>query len=133
MNFCVLKQIEMKTYREPISLSSSYQGAHVHESLWTKFINWCAAQEERRYLWLGLAIGGHGCVFTILTVLAIMLAGNPIILWPFALGAMATCLIVNLAALPTKITIPVFFASLLIDVAIIGFCVAQGLSFSNIY
>jgi hypothetical protein len=123
----------MKTYREPLSITSSYQGVNVHESLWTKFINWCAAQEERRYFWLGLAIGGHGCVFTILTVLAIMLAGNPIILWPFALGAMAACLIVNLAAMPTKITIPVFFASLLIDAAIIGICVAHGLSFSNIY
>jgi hypothetical protein len=38
---------------------------------------------------------------------------------------MTMCVIVNLAALPTKITIPVLFFSLLIDVVIIGMCIAN--------
>ena len=80
-------------------------------SLWSKFINWTDKQEENRFGWTAFAIAGHGCVFTIITVATILLTGNNFIFWPFAIGAMTTCLIVNLAALPTKITIPVLFFS----------------------
>ena len=132
-NFCVLKLNEMKTYREPLSISSSYHGAMAHESLWTRFINWCTAQEEKKMLWLAIGLAGHGCVITILTLMAIMLSGNPVILWPFAMAAMASCLIVNLAALPTKITIPVFFFSVLIDLVIIGICISNGINMNSIF
>jgi hypothetical protein len=39
--------------------------------------------------------------------------------WPIAIAAMAASLITNLAALPTRITIPTLFISVLIDVAIV--------------
>jgi len=39
--------------------------------------------------------------------------------------AMGLTLIVNLAAMPTKITIPVFALSVIIDIAIIIGCVLQ--------
>ncbi|HET6995103.1 MAG TPA: hypothetical protein VFI06_08990 [Chitinophagaceae bacterium] len=88
-------------------------------SAWSTFINWCNDQEENRFLWLAIGVAGHGCVVTPLTLLAVMLAGNPMFFWPFAIGAMAMCLVSNLAAMPTKITIPVLFLSLFIDLAII--------------
>ncbi len=84
-------------------------------------------------LWLAISLAGHGCVLTIITMFAIMFAGNNFIFWPFAIGAMAMCLIVNLAAMPTKITIPVFFLSVLIDVVIIAICVATGFNMSPVY
>lgn len=97
-------------------------------SLTDRFFAWCHAQEENRLLWLGIIVGGHGCVITPLTLLFIMLAGNPAIMWPFAIAAMTMALVVNLAALPTKITIPIFFFSLLIDLFIIINCIAIGFS-----
>jgi hypothetical protein len=123
----------MKTYREPMSISSSYHGAMTHESLWTRFINWCAAQEEKRMFWLAIGVAGHGCVITVLTVLAIVTSGNLTYLWPFVIAAMTSCLVVNLAALPTKITIPVSFFSVLIDVVIIGICISNGINLNSIF
>jgi len=43
------------------------------------------------------------------------------------MGAMCVCLVVNLAALPTRITIPVFALSVLVDVFIIANCIVAGL------
>ena len=95
-------------------------------SLVTKFSNWTKEQEKNRMLWLAFAVAGHGCVITIITMFAILFTGNNFVFWPFAIGAMAMTLIVNLAAMPTKITIPVFFLSILIDVVIIALCLANG-------
>jgi hypothetical protein len=65
--------------------------------------------------------------------MAIVFTGNHFIFWPFAIGAMAACLVVNLAAMPTRIIIPVFFISLLIDLVIIVLCVANGFDISATY
>jgi|SRR6185436_8857256 len=94
--------------------------------LWRKFITWCESQEKYRFGWLGAAITLHGCVLTILSMFAVVMSGNHFIFWPFIIGAMGVTLVVNLAAMPTKITIPVFFFSILIDLAIIISCIAIG-------
>lgn len=94
-----------------------------HTSLWRRFINWADKQEEHRFGWTAFSITGHGCVFTLITVMVIIFSGNHFILWPFALGSMVACLIVNLGAMPTKITIPVLFFSLVVDLAIILICI----------
>ena len=98
------------------------------KSIVRRFFDWCEKQEKDRLLWVGIAVGGHGCVFTPMTLLFIMLAGNSFVLWHFAIGAMAMSLIVNLAALPTKITIPILFLSLAIDLVIIVQCIGIGLA-----
>ncbi len=102
-------------------------------SLWKRFINWANGQEEHRFGWTAFAIAGHGCVFTIFTTMVILLTGNHFIFWPFAIGAMATCLIANLAAMPTRITIPVLFISLLVDLVIIGICLGNGITTAGMY
>ena len=102
------------------------------KSLSTRFFEWCHAQEEQRLLWLGIILFTHGCVITPLTILFVVLAGNSLVLWPFIIGAIAMSLIVNLAALPTRITIPVFFLSLLIDFVVIINCIGHGLDLSAI-
>jgi len=100
-------------------------------SLWRKFIDWCNSQEKYRLGWLAAAITLHGCVLTIFTMFAVVLAGNHFIFWPFIIGGMGITLVVNLAAMPTKITIPVFFFSVLMDLVIIISCIAIGFDASG--
>jgi hypothetical protein len=113
----------MKTITQT-SYSPSYESP-VQFSLVTKFFDWCKAQERNRFGWLALSLAAHGCVITPLVVLAIGITGNNLVLWMTAMGAMGITLIVNLAALPTKITIPTFALSLIIDIAIIATCIMQ--------
>ena len=107
---------------------------HTHDtkvSVWKKFIDWCISQEKYRIGWLAVALTLHGCVLTIFTMFAVILAGNHFIFWPFIIGGMGITLVVNLAALPTKITIPVFFLSVLVDLVIIISCIVIGLDASG--
>ena len=90
------------------------------QSIFSRFIAWCNEQEKFRFGWVATIIAIHGCVLAPITVLAIALGGNHIAYWGVAIGAMAMALVVNLAAMPTKITIPVFFFSVLLDVVIIA-------------
>ena len=111
----------------------SFESLKTGFSLWRKFINWCESQEKYRFGWLAASLTLHGCVLTIMTMFAVILSGNHFIFWPFIIGAMGITLVVNLAALPTKITIPVFFASILIDLTIIASCAVTGFNFSGTY
>jgi hypothetical protein len=88
-------------------------------SVITRFFRWCKAQEKYRFGWVAAIIAAHGCALTPITLFFIYLGGNNMTLWAFAIGAMGMSLIANLAAMPTKITIPVFFLSALIDLSII--------------
>jgi hypothetical protein len=101
------------------SFAASISQTTTSKSLWKRFINWADQQEENRFGWTAFAIAGHGCVFTIITLAVILATGNNFIFWPIAIAAMATSLITNLAALPTRITIPTLFITVLIDVAIV--------------
>ena len=116
------------TIQHPIT--SSFERT-AKASLWKKFINWCDGQEKYRFGWLAASITLHGCVLTIVTMFAIILAGNHFIFWPFTIGAMGLSLVVNLSAMPTKITIPVFFFSILIDLTIIVSCIVIGFDISG--
>ena len=85
----------------------------------TRLLDWCKIQEKDRLLWAALIIISHGCIITPITILSIILAGNSMLMWAFAIGAMAIPLVSNLAAMPTKITIPVFFLSIAIDIILL--------------
>lgn len=113
------------------TMTVSYTGKQT--SYFTKFINWCKGQQEHRFLWLGLALAGHGCILTPITVMAVLMAGTNLFLFILALIAMGMSLVTNLAAMPTKITIPIFFLSILIDIAIIISCVIIGFDITKTY
>lgn len=101
------------------------------QSVWRKFITWCDGQEKYRLGWLGASLTLHGCILTVLTMFAVILSGNHFIFWPFIIVAMGATTVVNLAAMPTRITIPVFFFSVLIDLAIIICCITLGFDASG--
>jgi len=94
----------------------------------TRFLNWCEAQQNDRLLWLGIALGGQGCVLTPITIFAVVFAGLNMALFMLAIVAIGTVLVTNLAALPTKITIPVLIFTVLIDLGIIIASLAMGLN-----
>jgi hypothetical protein len=96
-----------------------------------RFMHWCDTQERNRFGWTAAILAGHGCILTIITVMAILLTGNQFIYWPFAIAAMTACLVTNLAAMPTKIIIPVFLASVLLDIVIIACNLTNGFDFNG--
>ena len=106
----------------PQSISTILTERSSAPSLLTRFITWCKAEEESRLLWLGIILTAHGCIITPLTVMVVMFNGNNLYLFVLAIAAMGMTLVTNLAALPTKITIPVFVLSILIDLAIVISC-----------
>jgi hypothetical protein len=108
----------MQTVMQP-SYARSYTQTAIRSSLWTRFITWCKDEEKNRFVWLGVALAGHGCFITPLALFVIMLTGNSMLFLSFAIAAMGMTLIANLAALPTKITIPVFLFSILLDLVVI--------------
>lgn len=89
------------------------------KGIWSKFIAYAENQQSKRLLWLAIGVLGHGVLFTIATLMVVIFTGNVFALYAIALFNMAMVLVVNLAALPTKYTIPVFFLSLLIDLGVI--------------
>jgi hypothetical protein len=91
-----------------------------HRSIITQFISWCKGQEENRLAWLAVTLTVHGCVLSPATVLLIASGNNSIALWGMAIGAMCMTLVTNLSAMPTRITIPVFFLSIIIDILAIS-------------
>jgi hypothetical protein len=133
-NGCAILHSKIKQMQSAIpTFSNAHTGSLQQPSLFSRFINWCANQDHNRYGWLGVAIGSHGCVFTPLTMFAIIMSGNHIAFWLLAIIAMMMTLVTNLAALPTKITIPVFLFSILLDIAIIIACATMGFHISGTY
>lgn len=89
------------------------------KNLWKQFIDYADGQQSKRLLWMAIGVLGHGTIFTILTLITVIFTGNIFALFTIACCAMVMVVIVNLAAMPTKVTIPVFFISLVIDIAVI--------------
>ena len=95
-----------------------------HVTLLSRFITWLNTQEENRLLWLGIALmGGIGTVLPITLMAVVFGAHNDFTLWIIACATNVPVLIMNLAAQPPKITIPVLFCAWLVDAIIICYCV----------
>lgn len=131
VNFVSTNETKMATIQQTIT--PSYAVEQHSGSLVKKFFDWSAGQEKNRFLWLGLILAGHGCVLTPITVMAVLLAGTNMYLFILALVAMGMSLVTNLAAMPTKVTIPVFVLSVIIDISIIFSCVLIGFDISKTY
>ena len=91
----------------------------------TRFFTWSREQEYNRLLWIGIALAGHGCVFTPITSMIILAFGGGLALFIGAMAAMGMVLVTNLAAMPTRITIPVLVLSILIDLGLIATTLLQ--------
>lgn len=65
--------------------------------------------------------------------MAVLLAGTNLTLFIVAIVAMGMSLVTNLAAMPTKITIPVFVLSVIIDLVVVGLALVHGLDITSTY
>ena len=90
-----------------------------NHSVIKSFMKWAEEQDEYRFGWLGVIVAGNGCFITPATVYVVLYSGNNLFLFMAALAVFAISFVANLAAMPTRITIPVFFAGLLVDIIIV--------------
>src|SRR5438045_7589581 len=116
---CPIKSIIIMQTTINQRLSTPYFESVAKPSVFTRFFKWCTNQEKNRLMWIGIALTAHGCILTPITVAAVLLTGNNFVLFMMAISAMGLSLVTNLAAMPTKITIPAFIFSILIDASIL--------------
>lgn len=116
-------QQTISTPKLHLTLNGSYAGTSSVTGLLTKFIAWCNAQEKNWFLWMSISfVAGIGTVLP-LTLATIVFAGdNNFILWVIASIANVPILVVNLAAQPAKIKLPVLFFAWMINAIIISYC-----------
>jgi len=105
------------------TINTTYGEVVKHDNLWTRFITFCKDQEENRLTWLGIILAVHGCMLTPITVMLTLFAGPNFFMFMAAMVSMGIVLVTNLAAMPTKVTIPAFALTVLTDLAIIVSCV----------
>lgn len=113
----------MKSIAHPelIFHGNAYTPSHRSSlGIWSRFIDFAEKQQFNRLMWLAFGILGHGTIFTTGTMAVVLLNGAVFPLVAITCFSMVMVLIVNLAAMPTKITIPVLALSLLIDLAVIA-------------
>lgn len=69
------------------AVQHSYAYPREKTSLLQRFAAWTRGQQENRFLWLALALGGHGCVLTPLTILLVVaLTGMNLVLFMTGAG-----------------------------------------------
>lgn len=95
-----------------------------NKNMLSRFMQWARNEEPNRIGWAAFALMFHGSVITPLTIAAIILSGNFYPFWICAILAMGITVITNLAALPTRYTIPAFFLSVFVDLSVITCCIA---------
>ena len=101
------------------TINTTYSVASANTSVWTKFMKYCKGQESNRLMWVGIVLATHGCILTPVTVMITFFAGQSFVLFMTGMIAMAIALVTNLAAMPTRITIPAFVLSIVIDFFVI--------------
>lgn len=95
------------------------------ESLIKRFIAWCNMQEGSRLFWMGLALlGGIGTIVPLTLLAVVFFADNNFALWVIVCAINVPVLILNLAAQPTKVTLPVLFFAWAINALIIVYSIA---------
>ena len=101
------------------TISTTYPRISNHTNIWTKFMDYCKGQENNRLMWVGIALAAHGCILTPITIMITLFAGPNFVLFMTGMVAMGISLVTNLAAMPTRITIPAFALSIVIDIFVI--------------
>lgn len=108
----------------PMNSQSAKFTIALKPGLFSSIISWCNNQEENKFLWLAIAQLGHIGVILPLTLVAVLNAGNNIVLWMIACTVNVPVLTLNLAAQSTKITLPALFFAWFVNAVIIAYCVA---------
>lgn len=112
--------MKSRVYREPLAADAAYLRERTErKSLFRLFMNWANKQERNRFGWVGFMLVSHGCLITPLTLFAIVKNGNFFPFWIITMFSMGAVLVVNLAGLVPKYTIPVYIISLLVNITMV--------------
>ena len=85
-----------------------------------RFLQFADDQQPNNFGWVSVSLLAQACFFAPITVLCILFNGNLLGLWIPCILTFVIIEIINLTAMPTKITVPVFFAGAVIDIIIIA-------------
>ena len=105
----------MKTIQQTYKPALAFPGT----TKWKKFLDWATKQDENRYGWLAAGLFGHGCILAPITLLFTAMSGVNMIFFSLVIISMAAVLVSNLAAMPTRYTIPILFGSVLLNLGVI--------------
>jgi hypothetical protein len=90
------------------------------KSLLYNFIQWATNEDEKHHIaWVGFSVTAMTAVFFPLTMFAILMNGGAFGLIITAMVSLVLVVTTNLAALPTRYTIPFFVLGALIDAGVI--------------
>ena len=90
-----------------------------HESVRVRFLNWLNQQEKYRVGWVGISLMLTTAILFPVTMAAILIHGGNFKLIVGAMISLILVLVPNLAALPTRYTLPAFFTAILIDILLV--------------
>ena len=107
------------TISQPESLKGN-RLAGERKSAIGKFFEWAANEDKEHHVaWVGVSITAMAAVFFPLTMAVILVNGAAFGLIITAMISLALVVITNLAAMPTRYTIPFFILGILIDIVAI--------------
>jgi hypothetical protein len=107
---------------QALAFHPEYKGLPVpkiHINGITRFLNWTKKEEKNHVAWVGISITVMAAIFFPITMSAILYNGAVFTLIMCAMVSLAAVVITNLAALPTKYTIPTLFLGIIADVLLI--------------
>jgi hypothetical protein len=117
MDVCILKLRIMSFTVPPSHLMPVYEQARKERTLFSRFFAWAAAEDAPRHIgWVGITVMSMTAVFFPLSLSAILFNGASFGLIIATIVSLVLVVVTNLAALPTKYTIPFFVLGVLIDV-----------------
>lgn len=95
----------------------SFTRTYKKSPLTSRLITWMIEEDAEHHIaWVGVSIMAMAAVFFPATMFVVLLNGMPFVPMLMAMIALALVVVTNLAAMPTKYTIPFFALGILIDV-----------------
>jgi hypothetical protein len=115
----------MSTTISPVQSSEQAYMFHLAKKRSTaisRFFKWAANEDQERHIgWVGITVMIMTAICFPLTMAVVLLNGGGFGLIIATMFSLVLVVVTNLAALPTKYTIPFFFLGTLIDLVVIGF------------
>jgi len=108
---------------QAINYLSDYRSLPVQKSritVFTRFMDWTKNEEKNRIGWVGISITAVAAIFFPITMSVVLINGAIISLIMGAMISMVAVVITNLAAMPTKYTIPALMLGILVDIVLIA-------------
>jgi hypothetical protein len=114
----------MSTTISPVQSGSGNYTYHLTEkrpAVFSRFMSWAANEDEERHIgWVGITVTTMTAIFFPLTMALILMNGAVFGLIVAAMVSLVLVVVTNLAAMPTKFTIPFYLLGILIDVTVIA-------------